>query len=147
VLCYYSRRWLLASSSYIQIRTFHVHVEITPTTLDVIVRCVILCVSKLLPSKVLLFGRLRWSTMEGTHAWLCIMSSFQCAWKNWPIVGYCHYQCAMYIVWAILEETTIFICDWCSRGWHMGYFVTPLEKILVRKWFFPWCTKQTKTIL
>lgn len=61
--------------------------------------------------------------------------------KNWPIVGYCHYECAMYIVWAILEETTILICDWCSTRWHMGCFVTPLEKTLVRKCFFPWCTK------
>jgi hypothetical protein len=38
-----------------------------------------------------------------------------------------------------LGTTIMLICDNCYRGWHMGCLMPPLEKILIGKWFYPWC--------
>jgi hypothetical protein len=40
-----------------------------------------------------------------------------------------------------IRATTMFVCDQCSRGWHMGCFTPPLGKILVNKWFYPHWTQ------
>jgi hypothetical protein len=50
------------------------------------------------------------------------------------LIRFCCMLCGQYIVAIIL------ICDICSKGWHMGCLMPPLEKVLIKKWFCPWCT-------
>jgi len=43
--------------------------------------------------------------------------------------------------WQALGATTMLICDKCFQGWHMRCLMTPMEEMLVGKWFCPWCTQ------
>ena len=38
------------------------------------------------------------------------------------------------------EAATMLICDGCSRGWHMGCLVPPLDTVPSGWWLCPRCT-------
>jgi hypothetical protein len=43
--------------------------------------------------------------------------------------------CCILYIWIIYGAAIILICDQCSKGWHMGCFMPPLEATLLENGF------------
>jgi hypothetical protein len=86
----------------------------TPTTLDVTTRCVILCVLKVLPSKVLL--------LEGKNVqtWMCVILRrvifFMWMVKLTLSLSIVHIEFYCVLCEQTRGTTTMLICDQCSQG-------------------------------
>jgi hypothetical protein len=141
MLCHYTWRWLSASNSNVWTRRLSLHVtnNINYFGCDYWT-CYFTCAKGFTILSVVVGGP-RWSNMEGLCAQLCTMSSSQCGWPNGPILHCGSSWPTMYVVWASLKVATMLICVKCSWGWHMRFFMPPMEEMPIGKWFCLQCTQ------
>jgi hypothetical protein len=74
-------------------------------------------------------GGLRWSNMERPCAYVIFLMLMAKLTDPW--------LCLLNIMCKFIGTSIVLICDWCSRGWHMGCLMPPLGEIWIEKWFGP----------
>jgi hypothetical protein len=104
---------------------------------DVTMGCVILNVCKVLPCSVLLFE------VQDCQTWKDHLYNY--ASYHFPNVDGQNKPSLVVVLTCFFlmlceqfrKVAIMLICNQCSRCWHMGYFMLPLEEMLIKKCFCP----------
>ncbi len=102
---------------------------------------VIICVQKVLPSGVLLLEGRDGQTWKD-HVCNCAPCRLpNVDGKMDPSLTMVPIGLQCMLCGQALGAATMLICDNYYQGWHMRYFMPPMEEVLVGKWFYPRCTQ------